>query len=140
VRRSLPFRLLSLAFALLGSLLASGLAVSHGLVHEHLAHEHRAGSEHHGNVGEHHVVAGWAVALASDGDPAHGHLALDVVPASRDLGRLDVPRIALCATSSIDLALATLVVVRSPALTEHALLARPEPLSGPPKLRAPPVG
>ena len=141
VRRPLAIRLLTLVVALLGSLPASVLAVTHGLVHAHLAHEHR--HEHGVDApapAERHSPT-LSFDDATDGDHAHGHLILQALPGARQLGRLDVATVdavALPASASIE---PGVVVVHAPARADRALLARPDPGGGPAtKPRAPPVG
>jgi hypothetical protein len=136
VRRSVSFRLLAFVLALLGSLAAPGLALTHGLAHAHLARHHE----------QHHEASAARSSPtptldAPDDDHAHGHATVDVAPGARDVARLQWPPATLPAVPARALVLrADLVVVRSPALTDRALLARPDPDGGPPpRLRAPPA-
>ena len=148
MRRSVPYRLVAFVFGLLVSLTAPALAVTHGLAHDHLAHAHGEHEEHEEHVAETTVAPSAGHALDADLAPTlapaghgheHGHATIDVAPGPRDLARLTV---AVAAPTTVEPppTLARLVVVRSPALEDHALLARPDPESGPPpRLRAPPV-
>jgi len=136
VRRSSPFRLLAFVLALLGSFSAPALALTHGLAHDHLADRHSANAHH--DV----VQDAWAVAFdtPADGEHAHDHATVDVAPGTRDPSRLDLTHAALPASPAPALVQATIVAVRSPALADRALLARPAPAGGPPPtLRAPPL-
>jgi hypothetical protein len=132
VRRSAAFRLLALVLALLGSLSAPALGLVHDLEHAHVAREH-GGDSHHD--------AATPAFDARDGDHhGHGHPRLDVASIARELGRLDAPHAAVAVLPTATALRATFVVVRSPALTDRALLARPDPGGGPPPtLRAPPA-
>ncbi len=137
MRRSPLARLLALVLALLGSLSAPALALTHGLTHDHLAREHR--HEHGADFRQGPLAP--AVDVASSDDHAHGHPTLDVVPGTRDPGRLGLATVGPAIVPTPTALLTALVVVRSPALTDRALLARPDPDGGPPpRLRAPPVG
>lgn len=141
MRRSLPIRLLALVVALLASLSAPALGVAHGLEHAHVAREHH-GDSHHGD--SHHDASPDGSARAAEAreadDHGHEHTRLDAAPAPRDVGRYAVAHAAVVLPPSPTLVHATFVVVRSPALTDRALLARPDPGGGPPPaLRAPPA-
>lgn len=132
--------------ALLVSLAAPGLAVAHGLAHDHLAHEHAAVAHpaehpHEDEHEEHRDHSPIAPALRSaDHEHGHDHATVAVAPGARELTRLDLPAGAASITESTPPP-TRLIVVRSAALTDRALLARPDPESGPPpRLRAPPVG
>lgn len=126
--------------ALLGSLSAPALALTHGLVHEHLASEH--GDGHHD---EEHAIPQYAAESPafeshSADEHAHGHATVEAILAPRHLGRLDLttPDVALGPTSV--LTLQAVVLAHAPALADHSLLARPDPRGGsPPNLRAPPT-
>jgi hypothetical protein len=132
VRRSLVTRLLAVVVALLGSLSAPALGLAHDLEHAHVAREHGAGP--------HHDAPGRAVEAREADHHGHDHTRLDVAPAIRDLGRYDVAQAAAATPRAPTTVQATFVVVRSPALTDRALLARPDPGGGPPPtLRAPPA-
>ena len=141
VRRSAATRLLTLVAALLGSLPASVLAVTHGLVHAHLAYEHQYEHGLEATTPPEHDAATRAFDGAEDDDHAHGHVMLEAIPGPRQLGRLDVAAldaVALPASVSIELGV---VVVHAPARADRALLARPDPGGGlTTRPRAPPVG
>jgi hypothetical protein len=137
VRRSLHFRFFALVVALLGSLSASAFALTHGLVHAHLAHEHEQDE-----LGEPpHIPSTLAFEEHSSDDHAHGHVELDAVIGTRQLGRLDLPTVDVAMLPPPAVTLQAVIVVRAPALSDRALLARPDPGGGPPPtLRAPPIG
>jgi hypothetical protein len=140
VHRSVRFRVFALVIALLGSLSAPALALTHGLVHKHLTSEHR--DEHHDEEHTRPQYAAETSALEthSADDHAHGHPTLEAVLGSRHLGRLDLttPDVALVSAPAVTIAV--VVVAHAPALADHALLARPDPRGGsPPNLRAPPI-
>lgn len=136
MRRSLLARLLAVVLALLGSLSAPALALSHGLTHDHLAREHR--HEHEAEAPPR--PSGPALDVPSDDDHAHGHPTVDVVPGTRDHGRFGLAAVGPAILPTPPAPLTALVVVRSAALTDRALLARPDPDGGPPpRLRAPPA-
>jgi hypothetical protein len=157
VRHSAAGRLAAFALALLVSLTAPALALSHGLAHGHLADEHAAeahavpeatheGDHDHGMapgaMEAHHdldgVDAASVVLRPAEHGHEHDHATLDVAPGARELGRL-VP-LAVLAHVPATVPPATVVEVRSAALSDRALLARPDPRSGPPPaLRAPPL-
>ena len=151
---------MTLVVALLVSLSAPGLALAHGLAHDHLVHEHArdAAVDDHAHDVDHgahphddatpaaapHHETLSAVEVAPTVRPAdhaheHAHETIVVARGARDAARLDavatppvIPEAPPAPTA--------LVVVRSPALTDRALLARPGPLHGPPPtLRAPPA-
>lgn len=144
MRRSAPLRLVAFLIALLVSLSAPGLALVHGLAHDHLAHAHAAaGPADHaveaGHDGADHGARTPAL-RAPDHEHEHGHQAVVVAPGARELARLDLAAGPAVAPEPPPPP-TTLVVVRSAALTDLALLARPDPESGPPpRLRAPPAG
>ena len=141
---------MTLVIALLVSLAAPALAVTHGLAHAHLAHEHGepAAHESHGEHADHDEAP--APTHVDDVEPAaafepaehghhHDHATLAVAPAGRDLLRLTAA-VGPAVVPTSARTLQTNVVVRSPALTDRALLARPGPPHGPPPtLRAPPA-
>jgi hypothetical protein len=136
VRRSPLVRLLALVIALLGSLAAPTLGVAHGLEHAHVAREHHGDSRHDAS---HHDSARAAEAREAD-DHGHDHARVDAAPVTRDIGRHDIAHVAVVPSSTPSPVCATLVVVRCAALTDRALLARPDPGGGPPPaLRAPPA-
>jgi hypothetical protein len=156
VRPSVSFRVVALLAALIASLVSPGLAVAHGLAHDHLAHEHGARHADHARDEDHGLAP---VADHDDHDddhhgperaadrPAysapghthdHGHVVIDLARTGRDVGRVDV----VPPHAPLPSAPAAWEVPRAhaPALVDHALLARPDPGSGPrPTLRAPPV-
>lgn len=126
----MPFRLFAFVLALLGSLSAPALALTHGLAHAHLAHHREAAA----------YTLPTPTLDAQESEHAHEHAIVDVAPGARDAARLDLMPVTPLATPAPALVLADLVVVRSPALTDRALLARPAPSAGPPpRLRAPPL-
>jgi len=140
VRQSVLSRSTALLVALLVSLSASGLALAHGLTHEHLAHAHWTHGAHGGEGAGHddHGRALPAVSPARHGH-AHDHATLDVAPGARVLvghvavaapvAELPPPRAALGVRT-----------VASPARTDAAVLPRPAPAAGAPSgPRAPPA-
>ena len=136
--------MIALVTALLMSLAAPGLALAHGLAHDHLAHEHAAAAAHDsggaGHDDDRHHDADVSAIRAGEHAHEHGHATIAVAPGARDLSRIDLPT-APAGSPEPPLPPPTLVVVRSAALSDRALLARPDPESGPPpRLRAPPVG
>ncbi|MGZ8491366.1 MAG: hypothetical protein ACXWZS_04070 [Gemmatirosa sp.] len=144
MRRRPPARLIAFLTALLVSLTAPGLAVAHGLAHDHLAHEHAAAAAHHANEAGHDDArdhgAETPALQAAEHEHQHGHATVAVAPGARELSRLDLP-VAPAVAPEPAPPPTTLIVVRSAALSDRALLARPDPESGPPpRLRAPPVG
>lgn len=167
VHRSFASRLTAVLSALFVSLSAPGLALAHGLEHEHLAHEHPAYAhvsveedadrDHHtADDADHHIDLADRPSAAmtsrdiGDGDhtvaldPAdhehrHDHETVTVAPGARDVHRLEQTVTPVAAPEPPSTA-TELVVVRSAALRDRALLARPAPESGPPpRLRAPPI-
>jgi hypothetical protein len=136
VRGSLHFRLFAVVVALLGSLSASAFALTHGLVHAHLAHEHEQAE-----LGQPaHDASMLALEEHSSDDHAHVHFALDAVIGTRQLGRLDLPTADVAMLPVPAVMVEAVIVVRAPALSDRALLARPDPGGGPPPtLRAPPI-
>ena len=161
--RSLPIRLVALLVGLIAGLVTPGLAVAHGLAHDHLAHEHRPGgalhplhdaaeaalADDHGgshggddhddrHTGAPHVADALVALSVPDHRHDHGHATIDLARVVRDLGRVDVavhhaPPPVAPAASEIPLA-------HTPAVVDHALLARPDSAPGPPpRLRAPPI-
>jgi hypothetical protein len=134
VRRSIHYRLLAFVVALLGGLPVPAFALTHGLVHAHLAHEH-AGEPAHD-------ISAVAFEEHSSDDHAHGHQAVDVAMGTRHIGRLDLPTVDVSLLPETAVALEAVVVAHAPALSDRALLARPDPGGGgpPPALRAPPIG
>lgn len=137
-------RPLALVIALLVSAAAPVLAVVHGLEHEHLAHEHAAAdaarSEHDATEAAHHAsVAGPELEPADHGHE-HAHPIVGAGLAGRGIGRMDVDAAVAPLPMTPLVYVATVVVIRSAASSDRALLARPAPESGPPPtLRAPPA-
>jgi hypothetical protein len=148
VRPSAPLRLVALLLALIAALATPGLAIAHGLAHDHLTHEHAAKAGHGHElgadaIGDHHDDradhdAGTVLAPTTHGQE-HGHAVIDVAPGARELPRIDLAAVAMeppAAPDAVELSLG-----HAPAIADHALLARPDPDGGPPpRLRAPPVG
>ena len=136
VRRSLHLRFFAVVVALLGSLSASAFALTHGLVHAHLAHEHEQAE-----LGEPpHDASMLALEEHSSDDHPHVHFALDAVIGTRQFGRVDLPTVDAAMLPVPAVTVEAVVVVRAPALSDRALLARPDPGGGsPPTLRAPPI-
>ena len=145
MRRSFRFRLFAFAIALLGSLSAPALALTHGLVHEHLAGEHLDGellAEHHDEDHTRPQSAAETPAFEnhSADDHAHEHATLEAVVWSRHFSRSDLTTPDAALVSAPALAIDADVVAHAPALVDHALLARPDPGGGsPPNPRAPPI-
>lgn len=130
---SIHNRLLAIVAALVGSLSGPGLSLTHGLVHAHLAHAHAEEAAHD--------VSAVAFEEHPSDDHAHGHVALDAILGTRHLGRLDLPTVDAATLPLLAVALEAVVAGHAPALSDRALLARPDPGGGPPPtLRAPPIG
>jgi hypothetical protein len=140
VRRSFHFRVFAFVIALLGSLSAPTLALTHGLAHEHLANEHRDERHDEEHTSPQYTGETPAVERHSADEHAHQHATGEAVLGSRHSSRLDLttPDVALVSTTA--LAIEAVVVAHAPALADHALLARPDPGGrSPPNLRAPPI-
>jgi hypothetical protein len=151
VRYTAVTRLTALVVGLLMGLAAPGLAVAHGVAHAHLAHEHQehaiavAGADHtdrheaegEGQGDEDAHRSSQSVA-PSEHRHGHDHATVNVAPTGRDLSRSELVIGSMAVPTTVE-RLWTVTTVRSPALHDRALLARPAPDSGPPPtLRAPP--
>jgi hypothetical protein len=142
VRRSPAVRLVTLVLAMFVSLSAPAQALAHGWTHAHLAHDHEAEAAHDAHdavvADEHHADAASAELEPASHGHEHGHATISVAPGVRDVGRFLAPAV-LAQAARIE-PVTAIVEVRSAALPEHALLARPAPDDGPPPtLRAPPA-
>jgi len=152
VRHTAFTRLTAFVVGLLMSFGAPGLAVAHGAAHAHLAHEHR---EHaastpvdtdHLDHADRHDASGEAdmdgdLELSAPAKHRHGHdyASLNIAPTGRDLSRFELTPRSMSVPVSVE-QLWTVTTVRSLALQDPALLARPAPSSGPPPtLRGPPA-
>ena len=131
--------MLAFVIALLGSLSAPALALTHGLVHEHLASDHRDDHHDEEHADPHDAPEAAAFESHSADDHAHEHTTLEAVLGSRHLGRPDLVAVDVGLPSTPALAIETVVAAHAPALADHALLARPDPDGPPPNLRAPPI-
>lgn len=145
VRRSTLFRLVAFVVVLTAAFGGPGLAVAHGLAHDHLRWEHQAHDARPvAGASAHDVDAarGAGVTLAApEHAHAHGHATVDVAPGTRAIDRVPLAAVVCAADASLVPAAAYRLVAHRPALADHALLARPDPSTGPPpRLRAPPVG
>jgi len=142
VRLSLPSRVVAVLVTTLVGLAAPATALAHGLAHAALPHghvEHGASEQAAAPPHEQHRDPGVSRALLDRQDQEHGHAAIDVVTAARDLVR-HAARVGPATTATQIAALTAAVTVRSRALVDRALLARPDPAVGPPpRLRAPPA-
>lgn len=145
VRRSVLFRLLALVLALTAGLGGPGHAVAHGLAHDHVRQAHHAhGAPHAAVAPGHDADAAWGAAVtlgAPAHDHAHRHAAVDVALGERAVDRVPLAAVVLAADASLLPPAADQRLAYMPALSDHALLARSDPATGPPpRLRAPPVG
>lgn len=143
VRRSMLARLVAFVLALTAGFGGPGLAVAHGLAHDHLRREHLAHDARHVAVASGRDGArGAGMTLAApEHDHAHGHATMDVAPGERATQSALLAAALVAANSSLILAASDQPLVHRPALFDRALLARSDPATGPPpRLRAPPVG
>lgn len=136
-------RLVAFVLAVTAGFGGPGLAVAHGLAHDHLRREHPAHDARHvaGVSGRDEVRAVGATLAPPEHDHDHGHPAIEVAPGVRATEAAPLAAALVATRAALVLAASTQSLAHQPALSHRALLARSDPATGPPpRLRAPPVG